>query len=176
MSDIDLIQQIEEQKIFIKRLQQAHQTQIKNIKSMLMHESIKHLKANCDKVVKRLTIEHHNIIAKFLAFKQRTLSDVDGRDYQLVRAKAEVIRYAIMNPVVEAFYDQHIVKKPLSLYDSLTYQIESATLKQKAEETEKKKKTFEYKFRRNVIETNENDKGCQTEDIDEYAIHRSYAE
>ena len=72
---------------------------------MLMHESIKHLKANCDKVVKRLTIEHHGIIAKFLAFKQRTISHVGGRDHQLEKAKAEVIRYAAMNPVIGAFYD-----------------------------------------------------------------------
>ena len=80
MSDIDLIQQIEEQKIFIKRLQQAHSTQLKNIKSMLLHESIKHLKKNVDKVVKKLTEEHHQLIAKFLAFKQRHENYIDGCD------------------------------------------------------------------------------------------------
>ena len=78
-----------------------------------------------------------------------------------------------MNPVLEAFYDQHNVEKPLRLYDSLTLKLDSAVLKQKPQE---KKKTKEYKFRRNVVEVNENDKGCQTEEIDDYSIYRSYAE
>ena len=78
MSEVELIQQIEEMRLFIKRLEQAHTIQMKNIKAMIMSESVHYLKKNCDKVVKMLTLEHHKLIQSFLAFKKRTAADIEN--------------------------------------------------------------------------------------------------
>ena len=63
--------------MYIKRLESAHAIQMRNLKSTILTESIKYLKANCAIVVNKLTQEHHKLIKQFLAYKERTQRDLD---------------------------------------------------------------------------------------------------
>lgn len=57
---------------------------MKNLKSVILAETIKYFKQSTVSINKLLTKEHHNIIKQFLAFKQRTAEEIEhARQYML---------------------------------------------------------------------------------------------
>ena len=50
---------------------------MKNLKSVILAETIKYFKNSTASINKLLTREHHNIIKQFLAFKERTNKDIE---------------------------------------------------------------------------------------------------
>ena len=62
MSEIELYQQLEEQRFMIRRLDAAHNIQMNNLKKIIFKEALNYIKETCAKVVNHLTGEHHKLI------------------------------------------------------------------------------------------------------------------
>ena len=91
---------------------------MKNLKSVILNESVKYLKSNCAKVVNKLTQEHHKVIKQFLAYKERTQRDLDIARKYMKNMQHREIQDAIENPILELFYNKQ-KSSPLQLYDSI---------------------------------------------------------
>ena len=50
---------------------------MKNLKSVILAETIKYFKNSTVSINKLLTKEHHNIIRQFLAYKERTATEIE---------------------------------------------------------------------------------------------------
>ena len=152
--------------MFIQRLEKAHTIQMRNIKAMILSESIKYLKENCDKVVRKLTLEHHKLVQQFIAFKARTAKDLEGAQKFFQNEIRVGEEKAIMSPILEVYYNNHPRRvTPLQLYDCLTPKINLHELH---------KQEMKYgKPKRNADGIPIDEKECQTEYVDEFqALHQ----
>ena len=136
---------------------------------MIQSESIKFLKENSDKVVKKLTLEHHKLVQQFISFKDRTAKDLEGAQ-KFYRNEINVYEEkAIMSPILEVFYNNHFLRDaPKRLYDSLVPKITQHELH---------KQEMKYgKPKLNADGIPIDEKECQTDYIDEFEVKQQMAQ
>ena len=102
----------------LKCQQLVFQTQLKNAKTFAMEEASNFMSNQTDAISKHITKEHHRILERFMAFKDRTDERLQHADkLELEICELEKIR-AIEAPTKEALYALDETN-PLSLYDCL---------------------------------------------------------
>ena len=98
------------------------QTQLRNAKTYAMEEASNFVSNQTDAISKHITKEHHRIVERFMAFKDRTDERLEHADrIEKEMCKLEKIR-AIEAPTKEALYALDETN-PLSLYDCLIPEI-----------------------------------------------------
>ena len=102
----------------LKNQRRVYENSLKNLQSMAIKEALDFIKYQSGSIQKHLTTEHHKLVEKFQAFKDRT-------DHRLKRA--EIIeklvsdlelRYSLESATKEAMYAMDATN-PLRLFDCL---------------------------------------------------------